>query len=228
MVNNSSVPRSTGPILALDSAATGSSVALLGAGHRAQLTSPEIKSNEYLLELVDQLLSANGVEPQQLQALVYGEGPGSLIGVRVAASVVNALAYGWQKPIIGVSNLDALAHKAGSSLATRQVLALLDARMQQVYCGVYRSSASGWRRQGELRLLSPEQLPAADTSPAHIVGNAWQYLPRFPAAAFASWRYNDSEQLLAEALDLAELAASGAYPQQPQALPIYLRAAVPA
>ena len=95
---------------------------LAGQSH-SQLILPEIQN---LLKRAELRLS-------DLNGLIFGAGPGSFTGVRIAAGVAQGLAFGAQLPVLGVCTLMALAQASGAS----KVLACLDARMGEVYFAAY-------------------------------------------------------------------------------------------
>lgn len=65
--------------------------------------------NEHILGLIDGLVAAAGVVPQDLDGIAFGCGPGSFTGVRIAASVAQALALGSGASVAPVSSTRALA-----------------------------------------------------------------------------------------------------------------------
>jgi tRNA threonylcarbamoyladenosine biosynthesis protein TsaB len=123
-------------ILSIECATDICSVALLGAGdpRRAEDKTRD-KHSETLIPMVQQLLRDAGVQPTELTLLAAGVGPGAFTGVRTAVSVAQGLALGWNLPLMGVCTLDALA-LAAAQLDKRRVLAVMDARMQEVYASV--------------------------------------------------------------------------------------------
>ena len=217
-------------LLTLDSSVSGQcSVALLADGECLDFQRQElIKSNECILALIDQVLKSNAIRPQELTAIGYGRGPGAFIGIRVAASVAQALAYGWGVPLLGVSCLEAVAAEARRLYSCQQILVTLDARMGQIYCGHYQSQPL--QALGAELLINPEHLPAATSDNARMVGNAWGYLAKFPQEALDSWAY-DSEPLQPDARMLGLLAALDLDQRLQRAeredqQPVYLRPAV--
>ena len=71
--------------------------------------------NEHILELVDGVLAAAGLAPADLDGVAFGCGPGSFTGIRIAASVAQAIAFGAGARILPVSSTLALARAAVES-----------------------------------------------------------------------------------------------------------------
>ena len=92
---------------------------------------------QLLLPMIEGLLTNASIQLSQLDGIVFGRGPGSFTGLRVACSIAKALAYAHDLPLYPVSSLAALAeevyHTETNLTPETQVLAMLDARMQQVY-----------------------------------------------------------------------------------------------
>ena len=101
------------------------------------------KHSELLTPMLGELLAEAGLNYRQLDGLAFGCGPGSFTGLRIACGVAQGLALGADLPVLGVSTLEALAEEAGEG--ADEVLACLDARMNEVYAGLYRREGSGWR-----------------------------------------------------------------------------------
>ena len=72
-----------------------------------------------------------------MDGIVFGCGPGSFTGLRITCSIAKALAYAHDLPLFPVSSLAAIANEAYHTETNlppnTQVLAVLDARMQQLY-----------------------------------------------------------------------------------------------
>lgn len=126
-------------ILSIDTSTELSSVALLigDSTHNCQiqeLTSFGTAHSKSILNSIQIILKDNKLKIADLDAIAYGQGPGSFTGLRVAASVVQGLAYANKLQVLPVSTLRALAN----SMTDRFVLSILDARMQEVYWGLYK------------------------------------------------------------------------------------------
>jgi tRNA threonylcarbamoyladenosine biosynthesis protein TsaB len=117
---------------------------------------------ELVLDAIAALLERAGLEPEDLDGIAYGEGPGSFTGLRIACGVAQGLALAWNRKVLGVSTLLALAEEAGAS----SVLACLDARMGEVYHAAYRRMVDGWQVAHAPALCKPDQITIPE-------GDAW-------------------------------------------------------
>ena len=137
-------------ILAIDATTEACSVALLYDGVVTQnFELAPRRHTELILPMVDHLLKNAGVKMNQLDAIAVDQGPGSFTGVRISAGVAQGLAFAIDKPLIPVSSLAALAYAAHLELGTADILATIDARMNEIYWGFYRCNVDSVKLQGE-------------------------------------------------------------------------------
>lgn len=153
-------------LLALETSTETCSVALRsGDAVRVLRRGGAREQTTHLLPMVQELLAEAGLRLADLDAVACTHGPGAFTGVRVAVSVAQGLAFGAGVPAIGISTLAALAQQAGAPF----VLPALDARMGELYAGVYRRGADGLvDAMTPDRLCRPQEF--ADGVPA---GHAW-------------------------------------------------------
>ncbi|PMB55016.1 tRNA (adenosine(37)-N6)-threonylcarbamoyltransferase complex dimerization subunit type 1 TsaB [Coxiella endosymbiont of Rhipicephalus microplus] len=125
-------------LLALETATPACSVALWLNGEITQQfeIAPQ-RHSDILLDRVDKLLSDAGMNLKNLDAIAFGSGPGSFMGIRIATGVAQGIAYGIDLPVIPVSTLQALAQVAYQKIKSERVIAGWDARMDSIYWGVY-------------------------------------------------------------------------------------------
>ena len=121
-------------LLALDTATEACSVALLHGGEKTHLAQfAQREHTKHILPMVDEILAQAGITLHQVDALVFGRGPGSFTGVRVGAAIAQGLALGADLPVIPISNLTAMAQAAFELYQAENVAAAIDARMNEVY-----------------------------------------------------------------------------------------------
>ena len=219
-------------ILALDTAGTGCSVALL-AGTRIieRYEAAPRRHAASLLPMAEACLAEAGLALRELDAVAFGRGPGSFTGLRIATSVAQGIAFGAGLPVVPVSNLAAGAAAALRAHGWRQVLVAFDARMDEVYAGAFAAGADGLPRPlGPESLATPDALALPATGPSDG-GGAWHGA----GSAFEAWPALAARLGLAAvdgglaplARDLLGLAAAdlgrGAAVAAEDALPVYLR-----
>jgi tRNA threonylcarbamoyladenosine biosynthesis protein TsaB len=95
----------------------------------------------------------------EIDLYAVNAGPGSFTGLRVGLTAVKAWAEAYQKPIAGVSGLEAVAAQLPGADAS--LVPILDARRGQIYAGVYCRSLGGLERQGEECVLAPTEFLSA-------------------------------------------------------------------
>ncbi len=169
-------------ILALDSSSDACSVALYCDGKTNHLFEMAVKSHtQRLLPMVDEILRQAHCELSALNAIAYGCGPGSFTGLRICMGVVQGLAFGANLPVIPVSTLRAMACGFSQEHVSNDlpVLVALDARMDEVYWGLYTSGVRPQaidREQVMKPALMREQPKIAELQKNFIaLGSGWHY-----------------------------------------------------
>lgn len=172
-----------------------------------------------LIPVIQQLLSEAGLVIGQLDAIVFGRGPGSFTGIRTACSVAQGLAFGSGVSVLPVDTLLAIAEDARHRDGCEQLVAVLDARMDEVYFAAYAYEERVWRRQSGPALVAPEAVPVP-TGWA-LAGNAVQaYADRLPEAAARLQAAPTAAALLRLA---PALLAGGQAVAAADAMPLYIR-----
>ncbi len=177
------------------------------------------KASAALIPAIQALLAEAGLGLADLDALAFGRGPGSFTGLRTACAVAQGLAFGAAIPVLPVDTLMAVAESARAHAGVDRVVALLDARMDEVYWAAYAFDGSRWHRQGDFRLGAPE---AVEAPPGWaLAGNVFAaYGARLPQAGQRVEALPEAAALLR--LAPALLAAGEAVPAA-GALPLYIR-----
>ncbi len=131
-------------LLAIETATEACSAALLIGGElRMRYEFAPRRHTELILPMCDSLLREAGIQASQLDAIAFGRGPGSFTGVRIAAGVAQGIAFAWDLPVVPVSTLAILAQEAILQISAPLILSAIDARMQEVYWGIYRRGTNG-------------------------------------------------------------------------------------
>jgi tRNA threonylcarbamoyladenosine biosynthesis protein TsaB len=169
-------------ILALDSSTDACSVALTIDGDTGYLFELAVKNHtQRLLPMVDEMLRQKNCKLQDLDAIAYGCGPGSFTGLRICMGVVQGLAFGANLPVLPVSTLQAMAcgFMAQHPHNTLPILAALDARMDEIYWGLFGAQKFPQALEGEAVMkpaLVCEQPKIVALQKNFIaLGSGWQY-----------------------------------------------------
>lgn len=213
-------------LLALESATESCSVALRDGDTvyaRSQLAPREHAA--LLLPMVEAVLAEAGLTLAGLDAVAFGRGPGSFTGVRIAASVTQGLAFAADLPVLPVSTLAALAQGAWREHGVHRVAAAIDARMGEVYWGLYREQDGVMLPEGEEGVFAPELVPLPRAADCTGAGSAWAtYADALAERCGIATHYGDRYP---QAVDILTLAAAawhaGKAVDAALAQPVYLR-----
>lgn len=161
-------------LLAVDTSTEACSAALLLDGEISQKYQVAPREHSHLiLAMIDELLVDAGMTPKNLDAIAFGRGPGSFMGIRVAAGIVQGIAFAHALPVVPVSTLAAISMVAMERTGATQVLAAIDARMQEVYWGSYILTAGGVSLQGEECVIVPDAVPIPEEGEWVAAGTGW-------------------------------------------------------
>ena len=125
-------------LLAIEAASDSFSVALHSNDSQICRTEAAPRMHSKLLyPVLNDVMAKAGLRPNQLDAVVFGKGPGSFTGLRIAASTAQGIGFACDIPLIGVSTLQAMAQQAFNKQQHLHVLSMMDARMSELYVGQY-------------------------------------------------------------------------------------------
>ena len=174
------------------------------------------KTSAALIPAIMALLKEAHLTLQQLDAIVFGRGPGSFTGLRTACSVAQGLAFGaGEIQVLPVDTLLAVAEEArfisGELANVTQIQAVLDARMGEVYAASYTYEGGVWQAKSDIQLCKPDQLQFE--AGFRLAGNCLDDANRINALPTAAAMLRLAPAMLTAGLGVAA----------DQALPLYVR-----
>ncbi|WP_302163005.1 tRNA (adenosine(37)-N6)-threonylcarbamoyltransferase complex dimerization subunit type 1 TsaB [uncultured Fusobacterium sp.] len=126
-------------VLAIDTATKIGSVALyddkIGVIGEINLY-VKVNHSNVIMDAVDSLFKLSGLNIKDVDRIAVTIGPGSFTGIRIGTAIAKGLAYSLKKPIVGVNELDVLAHMGENREDI--IVPLIDARKERVYFSKYR------------------------------------------------------------------------------------------
>ena len=176
--------------------------------------------------MVDGLLKEAGIRLAELDALAFGRGPGAFTGVRIAAGVIQGLAFGADRPVIPVSTLAALAQAAAPDSSS--IAAAIDARMGEVYWGLFTVGSAGLVvAAGDERVCKADSIEVPKDRDWFGVGTGWGTYGTILSTKFGDRLKGFAGDRLPDAREVLKLAIpeleAGRTMTAAEALPVYLR-----
>ncbi|TFW28692.1 tRNA (adenosine(37)-N6)-threonylcarbamoyltransferase complex dimerization subunit type 1 TsaB [Massilia horti] len=212
-------------ILAIETSSELASCALLARDSVIFRQSAGVRTHsQSVLPMVQELLGEAGIDLSDIDAVAFGAGPGSFTGVRTACGVAQGLAFGAGLPVLPMVTLEAMAQACRARTGASEVLAVLDARMGEVYWAQYRF-ADGWQVVCAPALCAPQDVAPEAVAGLAACGNGFAAYPE--AFADKPFAHGALADIMPHARELAQLAgsalAAGQAVPAAQAQPLYLR-----
>jgi tRNA threonylcarbamoyl adenosine modification protein YeaZ len=208
-------------VLAIDTALEACSAAVLdtAAGLIGRESQPMVRGHaEALMPLVERVMAEAGLAFSALDRIAVTVGPGSFTGLRVGVAAARGLALASAKPAVGLTTLAAYAAPHVAADDETPLLAVIDARNEQVYMQLF---GAGGRTIIPPRIASiREAVRAASAGPARIAGTGAE-------AVMAAWPADQPSPALVDAARapdiewVAHLGAAAIETTAPR--PLYLR-----
>jgi len=232
-------------LLAVETSTDACSAALFVDGRiREKFEIAPREHTKLILPMIDSLMADAQMKPQQLDAVALSRGPGSFTGVRIATGVAHGVAFGADIPIVLVSTLAAIAQdffnyhnecaaQGGASVAGSRTLGAtasftaMDARMDEIFWGVYRRNGLGLAELIGEEAVTPASaaiLPAVD---GFGVGSGWAVHGETLSDRLGDRLLGVEAQVWPRAACIAQLGAydfaNGLAVPVESAMPVYLR-----
>ncbi|MCW8443330.1 tRNA (adenosine(37)-N6)-threonylcarbamoyltransferase complex dimerization subunit type 1 TsaB [Fluoribacter gormanii] len=156
-------------LLAIDTSTETASVALsTGEELLCEEQSNQRTHAQFILPMIDKLMVTAGLQMNQLDAIVFGRGPGSFTGLRIACSIAKGLAYANDLQLIPVSSLVAIAWsvRQQKQMHHAPILAVLDARMHEMYWAYF--AENQWEAEEHVTPVREISLP--EKNPVLLAG----------------------------------------------------------
>ncbi|HUB91730.1 MAG TPA: tRNA (adenosine(37)-N6)-threonylcarbamoyltransferase complex dimerization subunit type 1 TsaB [Dyella sp.] len=214
-------------LLAIETATESCSVALVhGETVIARSELAPRRHAERVLPMADDLLAEAGIGKHALDAIAVGRGPGAFTGVRLAVSLAQGMAMALDRPVVTVSSLAALALEAPEDDAA--ILAVIDARMGEIYAACYRRDDDGGViALDEERVCIAESLVLPQADAWNVVGSGWATYREALVGRLGSEPRSADGTSYPQARHVATLAVrafkAGRAVAPEHALPVYLR-----
>lgn len=107
----------------------------------------DMSHSEKLVPMVKEVLDNLKLKVEDIDVFGVSTGPGSFTGLRIGIATIKAFAHIFDKPIVGVSTLEALAFNLPYNDV---VVPMIDARRDRVYTGIYK-----WEGEILITIMEP-------------------------------------------------------------------------
>lgn len=116
--------------------------------------SQDMSHSEKLVPMIKEVLDNLDLTIKDIDVFGVSIGPGSFTGLRIGIATMKAFAHLFDKPIVGVSTLEALAYNLPYN---NIIVPMIDARRERVYTGIYK-----WEGTNLITLMKPDVIEVKD------------------------------------------------------------------
>lgn len=135
-----------------------------------------------ILPAITSLLAEAGLDPGDLDLIVYGKGPGSFTGLRIAVGVVQGLAWGLDIPVVPVSTLACLAQAEYREHGAERIVVALTARKQEVFFGLYEVDGGIAEPAGQEMVVDVDRVTPVTGDGWVGIGGGWNLREKLEAS----------------------------------------------
>lgn len=219
-------------ILALETSAKAVSAALTEDGKvlASGYQDTGLTHSRTLMPIVEHLFQNTGTTLADCDAVAVAAGPGSFTGIRIGVAAAKGLAFGADKPAVGVSTLAAMARNV--SFSDGLIVCAMDARRQQIYNALFEAGNGELTRLTEDRAIALAELAEelrGDPRPITVVGDgarlAYDYLNTNDIPCRLAPPHLVMQNAASVALEAEALAREGKLVSAQELEPVYLRPA---
>lgn len=145
-------------ILAVDTSTSAATAAIMEDGRLVSeyILNVSRAHSQRIMGIIDDLFLKSGITPAEIDVYACSAGPGSFTGLRIGAAIIKGMAQTFNKPVVAVPTLDALAYNLYN--CTGLVCPLLDAQRGMVYSSLYSWEKGKLVKLEDLRVISIDDL----------------------------------------------------------------------
>lgn len=217
-------------ILALETSAKAVSAAVVENGKLlcSGYQDTGLTHSRTLMPIVEHLLKNTDMAIADMDAIAIARGPGSFTGIRIGVAAAKGLALAADKPVVGVSTLEAMAWNVAH--VDGMVICAMDARRSQIYNALFDAHEGCLTRRAEDRAIGLEELAAelaGVDGPKIVVGDGARLCADFLARQGIACRLAPPHLLMQNAASVGfaaeNMAQSGGFQTAQELQPVYLR-----
>ena len=147
-------------ILSIDSSSKCLSVALKIDDSINQNFVNDERASKVILVEIDKILKKYDIKRETIDYIVFNRGPGSFTGTRVASSVIQAIAYTHNIPVIGISSMWLMAYQASRIRSLDQYCCIKHAYGEMLYISYFSSPLD--KNNINVKLIKKSELSIKD------------------------------------------------------------------
>ena len=147
-------------ILSIDSSSKCLSVALKIDDSIDQNFVNDERASKVILIEIDKILKKYNIKRETIDYIVFNRGPGSFTGTRVASSVIQAIAYTHNIPVIGISSMWLMAYQASRIRSLDQYCCIKHAYGEMLYISYFSSPLD--KNNINVKLIKKSELSIKD------------------------------------------------------------------
>lgn len=95
----------------------------------------KLTHSQTIMPMIAEIIERSETDKASIDCIACAAGPGSFTGLRIGAATAKGFALAWDKPIVAVPTLDALAYNVFET--DKIICPIMDARRNQVYAAFY-------------------------------------------------------------------------------------------